>query len=373
MLDELIEMSATVPGPAVESWKNQGNEVIGLFCSHVPEEIIHAAGILPLRIRATGCTEALWGDVYMSNFSCSFARSCLEFALDGKYDILDGLVATNSCAQMHRLYDNWRFNRKIPFIHFLSVPNKSGDSAIAWYKDELTALRQRLEEHFGIEITDASIAHSIEVCNETRQLLRELYELRKSENPQITGFQCHSLVLAASSMPKEIYNDMLRQSLEEMKSKAPITDYRARLMVIGSSLDDPDFINIIEGLGGLVVTDSCCFGAGDFWEPVQLEVDVLHSLAKSYLNRPNCPRMMDRHEAMFEFIKNMVDEFNVDGIIYQRLRYCDLWGGEALFLENKLKEANIPFLSIERDHLVSSTGQIGTRIEALIEMVKGVM
>jgi len=107
VIERLCEISSAVPNQSVKVWKEQGKKVIGFMCSYVPEEVIYAAGMLPFRVRATGCTRMTRGDALMSNFTCSFARSCLEFALDGTYDFLDGLIGLDSCAQIHRLYDNW--------------------------------------------------------------------------------------------------------------------------------------------------------------------------------------------------------------------------------------------------------------------------
>jgi benzoyl-CoA reductase/2-hydroxyglutaryl-CoA dehydratase subunit BcrC/BadD/HgdB len=144
-------------------------------------------------------------------------------------------------------------------------------------------------------------------------------------------------------------------------------------MVIGSALDDPTFIKIIEDQGGLVVTDALCFGSRYLWEPVVIEADILSSLARSYLNRAGCPRMMDQHEALFRFIKDMAQRFKVDGIIFQKMQFCDLWGGESLFVEKKLKETNIPVLALQREHIMTNASQIVTRVEAFIEMIHGVI
>ena len=158
-----------------------------------------------------------------------------------------------------------------------------------------------------------------------------------------------------------------------LNAEEPIRDRRARLMVIGSALDDPALIKIIEDQGGLVVTDALCFGSRYFWEPVELEGDPLFSLSRSYLSRPKCPRMMNQHASLLEFIMDMVQEFRVDGIIYQKMRFCNLWGGESLFLDKKLQDAMIPVLPLQREHIINDAGQIATRVEAFIEMIKGVV
>jgi benzoyl-CoA reductase subunit C len=371
VLKTINEQNRLLPNKYVEEWKNQDKKVIGFLCSYVPEEVIHAAGMLPFRIRGTGCTRMSRSDAIMSSYSCSFARSCLEYAIDGTYDFLDGLIGIDSCSQISRLYDNWRYKAGLPFMHLLNLPYKNSDAAVQWYLDEIKALIHSFKKTFGVTITDQNLQNAIKVYNESRRLLGSLYDLRKSDKPPITGAETHNIILAGMSMPREQFNRMLSGYLKELEHKKSESEFRARLMLIGSSVDDPAFIKIIEDKGGLVVTDALCFGSRYFSSHVDEEGDPLLSLARSYLMRPQCPRMMDGHATLYDFIEEMVKKFNVDGIIFQKIQYCTLWGGSSFFLEKKFKASGIPFLSIEREHVVTNAAQIATRVEAFIEMIEG--
>ena len=372
-LEELTDLASNLVSPAVQDWKGKGKKVVGFFCSYVPEEILYAADILPYRVRASGCADTTSADVYMSHLNCSFMRSCLQFALEGRYEFLDGLVFTNSCDHVRRLYDLLREIRPtgFPFLHFISVPHKTSDEAIAWYKDELTVFKEEVESCFGVEITEASLGNAINVYNETRSLLRRLYELRQGENPPLTGAESLSVVLAGTTTPKDQYNQLLRRLLEELSEREGISDYRARLMIAGGGgCDDPAYYQVMEDLGGLVVTDSLCFGSRYFWEPVEIGNDLMVSLAKSYLNRPSCAGMVDKVAERSDYVKEMVEGFKVDGVVYQRIRYCDLWGGQLLDLRKKLREANIPLLDLEREYMLGATGQLKTRVQAFLERIE---
>ena len=370
-LEELIQLSSLPFNSAVMDYKKQGKKVIGFFCSYVPEEIIYAGGMLPYRIRPTGCTETTSADAYMSHLNCTFVRSCLEFMVKGVFDFLDGMVITNSCDNIRRLYDILREKRPYPLLHFISIPHKAGsDGAINWYKDEVSNFKENIENFFGVRISEGALKDAIDVYNETRNLLKRLYELRQRVNPPITGAESLSVILAATTTPREQYNQLLRKLLEELQRREGISGYRARLMIVGSEYDDPAYTDIIEDLAGLVVTDVLCFGSRYFWEPVQTQKALLGDLAKSYLNRPSCPRMSDRVTERADFIRKMTERFKVDGVIFQKIRYCDLWGGEAIYLEKTLKELNIPLLSIEREYRLSGVGQLKTRIQAFLERIE---
>ncbi len=370
--EELIRLSSMAFSSAAMEYKKQGRKVIGFFCSYVPEEIIYAGGMLPYRIRPTGCMETTSADAYMSRLNCTFARSCLEFMSKGVFDFLDGMVISNSCDNIRRLYDILREKRPYPFMHFISIPHKAGsEGALNWYKDEVIHFKENIESFFEIRISGEALNEAIKVYNENRDLLRKLYELRQAKHPPLTGAESLSAILAATTTRKDQYNQLLKRLLEELKGRVGISDYRARLMVVGSEYDDPAYTKIIEDLGGLVVTDSLCFGSRYFWEPVEIQKDLLGGLAKSYLNRPSCPRMSDRVTERADFIREMVERFNVDGVFFQKIRYCDLWGGESIFLEKMLKELNIPLLSVEREYQLSAVGQLKTRIQAFLERIEG--
>ncbi len=373
-LQELTNISSTVFNPAIKSWKEAGNKVAGYVCTYVPEEIIYAAGILPYRLRPAGCTETTEADVYLHHINCSYVRSCLEYGLGGNFEFLDGLVFDNGCDHSRRLYDLWRetvhYDR--PFmLYFLQVPHKVTDESIAFFRDDIAKFKDDIEKHFGVEITESKLRNAIAVYNETRSLLKRIYDLRQRERPPISGAECLNVVVAGTATPKDEYNQLLKRLLEEIQQREGISNYRARLMIVGSLLDDPAYVNIIEELGGLVVTDGLCFGSRCFWKPVESGDDLLLDLAKSYLEHPPCPRMVNTPSKRLDFVRDMVEMFEVDGIIFEHIRYCDIWGGEYYFLGNKLKELGIPVLALEKEYAIGSTEQLRTRVEAFLETIGG--
>ena len=372
-LEELTALSRNPVNPAVNEWKAEGKKVVGFLCTQVPEEILYAADILPVRLRAPDCADTTSADVYMSHLNCTFMRSCLQYMFEGKFDFLDGFVCTNSCDHTRRLYDILREALDYPYVHLFSIPHKVGDEEVTlWHRGEITRFKESVEAAFRVEVTEAKLRQAIGIYNETRHLLRELYELRKSDSPPISGAETLSVILAGNSLPKDMYNQMLRNLLDELRQRKGISKYRARLMIAGSGgCDNPNYLGIMEELGGLVVTDSLCFGSRYFWEPVDTEGDLMLNLARSYLNRPSCANMTDRVVERGEFVKQMVGDFKVDGVVFQRMRYCDLWGGQLLYMEHEFKKSDIPLLSLEREYTLGGAGQLRTRVQAFLEKIEG--
>jgi len=363
------EVAATLANPPLKRWKERGGKVMGFFCSMLPEELFMAAGLLPFRMRATGSTGTDLADSYFTNLNCSFPKHCLNLALDGAFEFLDGLVYANSCDHIRRLHDNWKRKVPIDFIDFLSLPHQTGPDQIAWYTQEFRNLRGRLEQHFDVEIKDENLREAIKLGNETRKLQRSLYELRKQDSPPITGAEVLVVMVAGTAMPKQEYNELLRELLDQLATREGNSTHRARLMVTGGILDDLVWVRAIEDVGGLVVTDGTCFGTRIMWEDIDEGTsDPVEALARYYLaERPSCPRLFGTQENRTRFTTKMCRDFNCDGIIGEKMMFCDQWDVEAYLLELDLKEEGIPFLKLEREYITSGTGQLKTRVQAFIE------
>ncbi len=367
------EATETILNPEISKWKKQGGKVIGYFCSAFPKEIVTAAGMIPFRIRATGSKGTELSDSLLSNINCTFVRHAFNMALSGEYDFLDGLAMFNSCDNIRRVYDHWIRQLNTPFTHFMSLPKKAGPAQIKFFRGELATFKQHMEDQFSLKITDNQLRDAIKLHNESRKLLRQLYGYRKNEHPPITGARTLAVTVAGTALPAELYNRSLCTLLDEIQAADKADGYRARLMLIGSVLDNPGYIDVIEGQGGLVVTDSLCFGSRNFWIDIDESIDdPLTALAQYYVvDRPSCPRTFDMHERRAEYIKDMIDRFKVDGVIMERLTFCDVWGCEQFPLTNDFKKWGVPLLTLDREYTLGGIGQLRTRSQAFIESLGG--
>jgi len=365
-----IEQAVPLLNDWVNKWKSEGRKVLGYFCSYIPEEIIYAAGILPIRMRARGCTDTPMGDAYMTSTTCSFTRCCLELANRKEYDFLDGIISCNCCDQVRRLYDNLRYKTPFPFHYIMGIPGYVSDVTIDWFKHELVKFKKILEEEFNVTISQEELKKIINVYNKSRSLLKDLYMLRKRDNPPISGTDIIKILSAGITIPKEKFNELLELQFKQFDEKKGISDYRARIMLVGSMLDEPEYVEIIENLGGLVVIDSLCVGTKYFWDFVDETLDPLEALAKRYLSKISCPRMTDGYLKRAEFMVDLIKEFNVDGVIFQRMKFCALWWAEIFMLRNKLKEEGIPFLDLEREYILSGAGAMKTRVQTFMEILE---
>lgn len=366
---ECDQVSRALGNEHSTKFKKEGGKVVGYFCSAMPVEMITAAGMLPFRIRATGSKGTELSDAYFSSLNCSLPRHAFNAALRGDYDFIDALVMFNSCDHIRRVYDHWIRQLATPFVRILSLPKKAEAAQVDWFREELANLRSDLQGHFGVEITDEKLREAIGLHNETRRLLREIYDLRKGKSPPITGAQVLTVTVASTAMPPARYNQLLRELLKDLAQAPGNSDYRARLLVAGGELDDPGYLKVIEDQGGLVVADTLCFGSRMLWKDVDESMaDPLSALARYYVaDRPSCARVFSEYETRAEYIRTMIRDFDVDGAIFERLMFCEVWGFEQFSLTNDFKQWDIPLLCMDREYILSGVGQIRTRVQAFLE------
>lgn len=351
----------------VEDARADGRRAIGYTCSYVPEPLISVDGLLPVRVRAPGVAGTPMADTYMSSVTCSYARSLLEFAMQGSFDFLDGWVFTASCDHLRRLYDNLAYLISPPFHYIIDLPHKTGDQALAWYIEELDQLAGALSSHFGVDTGPEALRAAIERQNKALALPGAIGQLRRRDHPPITGADFHTIVVACASAPRETLTEELGELERTLAESDGIDDYRARFMVVGSQLDDPGAIEIIESVGGLVVADRFCSGSIPGLEPISSDGDPLSALAEHSLRKISCPRMMEAFDLRLEAILRAAEDYRADGIVIETMKFCDTWGVESGLLASALRRAGMPVLRLEREYALSGEGQVRTRVQAFLE------
>jgi bzd-type benzoyl-CoA reductase N subunit len=358
--------------PALKAWKQQGKKIIGFQCTYVPEELIHAAGMLPARI--TGDSRELElseANSYMYHNCCSFIRSCCELILNGHYNFLDGLVVAATCDPTRRLSDVCLNYKLVPFVHALTVPRKYTEEAHELFLLEVIDLQHTLEESFGVSITDEALRNSIEVYNLSRELFRKLYELKKLHPPALTGAETMEVYNAMFKYPREEFNRILERLVDELSTTKRAVDGKFRLMLSGSPLNNAEFIQTIEDLGAVVVVDEICTGSRYWWESVETNSGLtpIEAISRRYLNNQPCARMMPS-EKRFDTVLEMVKDYGVQGVVSQIIRYCVPYAHDQPLLRERLEKHGIPVLELDVEYGMAGMGQIRTRVQAFLEMME---
>jgi benzoyl-CoA reductase/2-hydroxyglutaryl-CoA dehydratase subunit BcrC/BadD/HgdB len=371
-LKEMRRLTSPFPeSTVVKDWKARGKRVIGYVGPAVPEEMIHAAKMLPLRVSCdnqpvpTGKVDA-----YLAPTVSTFARSVFQTALDGKWDFLDGVVTSVTNEGSRRMHDNWLAYKQRPYMDAIYLPLKQTEHAVDMYLADLEDWRNQISEFRGARIVDRDLRRSIEVYNRGRELLQKLYELRKGDRPPVTGAEALEVVKAATRLPREQFNELLEKLLDEIKRAGREIKKSKRLMIVGSQLENSTWIETIEKLDAVVVTDELEVGTRYFWGTVDAKLPPMEALARYYISgRPPGARIWPAGKR-FEHIFNMAGQYKVDGVISEILRNDAEYGHDKLFLDKEMKERGIPILELDVEYGESGSGQMRTRVEAFLEMVQ---
>jgi len=267
-------------GSRAREVKASGKKVIGYLSALGPVEIMTAAGVLPIRLKGNVSEAISKGDAYMETIVCPFVRNVFDLAVKGKYDFLDGMVLPHQCDSIDRTNETWSYTLNLPYWHFLNLPHVADDPSIAFTKEILRIFVKSLEKYTGTTITDEAIAKAVAAHNQNRKLMRDLYDLRKSNPPLISGVEMMKVCVAAMSLPVEESSALVESVIKEVKGRTPAAgDPKAkRIMIIGDQIDDVAVIEAIESTGAYLVMDDLSTGSKMYWQDVDATADPFREL-----------------------------------------------------------------------------------------------
>ena len=362
----------------VEQAKKDGKMIMGYTCYHIPEVLLNVDNCVSVRMRAPRTGSIDISTYYMSNYVCEFARALLERAIEGGYQFLDGIAGVDACSMIYEHFSILKCNDKDHFfLPILDVPYKTEDFSYKHMQRQLEVrLLDAMKEHLGTDISDAKIREAVALHNEVCAVIQEISEMRKEENPVITGYEFHILNLVSYTCPKYLILPYLKETLAELKKRKPDKVLpRARVGIVGSEIDDPEFTKMIEDAGARVVFDRHCFGSIPGREVIELsdKEDALPQIVRHYMNTSECARYIadNKVKQRRETADRLAKEFKADGIIYEQMKYCDFWGFErALVSHIMAEEYGWPVLSIDRLYNARGSGQLRTRFQAFVESLE---
>ncbi|MFH1049463.1 MAG: benzoyl-CoA reductase, bzd-type, subunit N [bacterium] len=351
-----------------QEWKNKtGGKVVGYFCTYVPEEILYAADILPVRILGGHEPQDLT-ETHIFGMYCPFCRDCLAQGLKGRYSYLDGIMIAQSCLHIRQAYTSWEKHIPTDFKYYLPMPNNvQSPHALAYLTEEIRDFKKAVEKWIGRELTDEDIIRGIKLMDENRGLIRQLYDFKARENPPISGEETMQIAITQQMVRKEEHNDALKELLGKIKTNGKNTG--TRLMILGSENDDIPFINMVEECGATVVIDDHCVGTRYFWNSVNYTGgDPIEAIAKRYIERPACPSKDWMNRTRVTHLLKLAKDFDAKGAILIQQKFCDPHELDIPAIKKAFNEVGIPTLFLEFDVTVP-IGQFKIRVEAFLEML----
>ncbi len=365
------EIASRLNNEEIRAWKRSGGRVVGTVCANIPEEVLQAAGLLAVRVRAPGLEDTANADSHMHRINCTYSRSVLELLLSGELDFLDGLVTTNTCDHMLRLASELETAGRFPFVHYFSMYHALGPSSTEWFVMEMKRMMEHLEASFGNRVTDRDLCQSINASDRVRTLVARLNDLRKGDPPSLSGAEFLRVTLAGMSVPKARFCEKLEALLPAFEQRRLEGGGRPRLMVLGGGCDAPGFIDFVEAAGAWVVADGLCFGTRHYQGYADEEAeDPFLAIANRYAARLACPSVMNAFDHNRDLLKRIIRDWRVEGVVCARLKFCDHWAGFRKLFTEALQKEGIPLLDLEREYTTTASGQIRTRVQAFLEMLR---
>ncbi len=372
----------------VREARAEGSVAVGYTCYYMPEVLLNTGKAFSVRLRAPNTGSLDISQYYMSSLVCGYTRAIVERAFEGGYNFLDAYFASETCQQMNRVVENIHELKLIEndnFYHsIIDAPMKVTPHGVKHYTNQVkNRFLQPLADKFGVDISEDAIRKAVAEHNEMCAIFEEIAEFKKAENPVITATEFHILCLISYACPTYKILPYLRETLEDLRQRQPDAKnkYRARIVVVGSELDDYGFSELMESCRAYVVADRYCFGSIPGRQQIKISdgpvnedgEDIIQQICRFYLETNQCPRFMSQEKVKErrQLIVDLVEEYKADGVIYEQSKFCDFWGYEQTLARLELsEEVGIPTISVDREYTVRASGQLMTRVQAFVESLE---
>lgn len=355
-----------------KEWKEKTSGMVaGTFCTYVPEELLYALNILPVRILGSHEPQDVT-EPHLFGMFCPFSRDALAQGLKGRYSYVDSIVLSHSCIHFRQTFTSWKMHLPVKWSYYLPMPNAvQSPHAKSAMEAELARFKEFLEVETGKEITKEKLFLACELVNKNRRLLRKVYEWRKKDNPSITGTDAMYMAITSQFIHKEDHSRALEEVLADIEKDSGSSTREAgiRLMTVGSENDDANFFRLVESLGATVVIDEQCAGSRYFWNEWIPGDNPFAATAERYVDRPPCPTKDYPERRRFPHILQLAKEYRIQGAIIMQEKFCDPHEGDNKPLKEFLETNNIPTLLIEFDS-TNPLGPIRIRVEAFLETLR---
>ena len=359
-----------------------GQLALGYNCYYIPEVLLNLPGCFSSRLRAPNSSTAEIASYYMTNRNCPYVRCILERAIEGGYNYLNALFGAEGCAAMERMEEHFALLHPVQndrfFTTIIDPPMKGDQTSLDYYKAQLQLkVLDALRDHYGVDTSDAALRAAIEKHNRFCRVITDIGDLRKLENPPLTGYEYHVIVLVSQVCPHDLILPFLEETLAELKTRQPEEKFpfRARVVLAGSEIDDPEFTKLLEMCGAMVVADRYCFGGFPGREEITVQdgETAFDAVCRHYLHHNQCVRFMDgaKIDQRHQELRRLAQDYHADGVIYESMKFCEFWSYEKVLASHVLQqEMGIPCCTIEKEYTLGSVGQLRTRFQAFVESLE---
>ena len=362
------------PNKQLANFKAQGKKVIGVLPYYAPEELVYAAGMVPMGMWGSNNKTITRAKEYCATFYCTIAQLALEMLLDGTMDELDGLITPTICDTLRPMSQNFRVSigEKIPTIFLAHPQNRFAPWGLQFCIDQYTNVRKMLDKISGHEMTDEDIRNAIKVYNASRAARREFVKLASDHCDVVTPTLRSAVLKASYFMLKDEYTAKLEALNAELKA-LPVCDWKGvKVVTSGIIVDNPTLLKIFEDNNIAIAADDVAHESRSFRTDASEEGDPMMALAQQFADIDYEVLLYDPQSAQNrrgEYVASLVKESGAQGLILFMQQFCDPEEMEYPCLKKALDEAGIPHIKLGVDQQMRDFGQASTAIQAFADVL----
>lgn len=368
-LYECRELFEDTTFPTIKRWRERGGKVVGHFQVNFPEEIVHAAGLLPFKVRGAPI-ESVHADSRFGSYLCSILKSSLELALSQTVE-LEMFVTHPICDAARNLAAVWGRNVSYPCQILYLPQNSNSPHSVIYLRGEYDRLMRSIENISGEQISNDALRHSLAVFNENRALIRELYEIKKETPWLVSADEAYVLVALAGLIPREEHNELLRTLLPQIRARAARTQDKVRVVFEGGFCEQPP-LDLIRAIARscYVVDDDLLIGLRWLLEDVPLDGDPLANLAAAYLEKSSySPVQHDLRKPKEQMLLERMRKSRAEAAIITAAKMCEPGLEEQVAYTRALDEAGIPYFVGEFEENMTTFDAMEIQLETFVENI----
>ena len=362
------------PHRQADAYKAQGKKIIGVLPYYAPEELVYAAGMVPMGIWGSNNKNISRAKEYCATFYCTIAQLALEMLLDGTLDVLDGLITPTICDTLRPMSQNFRvaMEGKLPCIFLAHPQNRRPAFGLQFTVDQYMHVKSELEKISGAPITDEALRNAIKVYNKSRAARRKFSKLASEHCDVISAVSRSAVYRASWFMLKDEYTEKLEQLNAELE-KLPAANWTGKKIVTsGIICDNPKLMQILDDNQIAIAADDvanesrpCLVDAAETGDPMM-------ALAQQFADQDYDVLLYDEHSSQnrrADFIVKMVKDSGAQGLVLFMQQFCDPEEMEYPYLKKALNAAGIPHVKLGVDQQMRDFGQASTALQAFADVL----
>ncbi len=358
------------PRKAMDDYKKEtGKGAVGIMPVYCPEEIVHAAGYLPIGMWGAQKKQISKARTYLPPFACSIMQSVMELQLEGVYDDLEAVIFSVPCDTLKCMSQKW--NRPVPAIVFTHPQNRkiAKDAANVFAREEFNIVKEKLEDILDVHISNKAIKNSIAVYNENRAACREFSGVAAEYAAVVTPSDRHAVIKARWFMEKSRHTALVKELIAALKAE-PAPEFKGKkIIVTGIQVEPYDVLDIFQENGFAIVADDLAQETRNFRQDVPDDDDALMALARAWNEFDGCSLATDANKPKGQMIIDAVKKYGADAVVVCMMKFCDPEEFDYPILLQEFEAAGVKNLYIEVDQESTAFEQVKTRIQTFAEIL----